>query len=153
MAFFDRKAIRQALFERLQNQVEDVRFWGTRYMDFDRIPVKPAMTLVVDSQAPTITPGFPIVWTIRLILAIHIQPSADPNDSPDDQADDLLAQVEAALRRQPEEDGSSGRAETTLGGLCQRCSISGEISYWDAGSNGAQVVDVPIEIVALAPPA
>lgn len=152
MAFFDRKAIRQALFSRLQDQVEEVRFWSTRYMDFDRIPVKPAMTLVVDSQLPTVTPGHPIVWTIRLILTIHIQPSADPNDSPDDQADDLLASVEAALRRQPEEDGSLGRVETTLGGLCQRCGISGEISYWEAGTNGAQVVDVPIEIVALAPP-
>lgn len=148
----DRKALRQALYQRLQDTMQSVRWWAPRYVDFAAVPVKPALTLAVESQIPQVTPGRPPVWVIKLIVSLHIQPSADPSDTPDDTIDDLLAELEVALRRQADEDSTSGRAETTLGGLCSRCYIAGEITYWDAGHHGATVVDVPIEIQAITPP-
>lgn len=143
----DRKGVRKALLDRLKAQVPGVVFWSDRYLDFDQVPARPGICLAVKSQAPSQQKRVPTIWTIQLVASIHLQGTGTVGDSPDDTFDDFLSQIEDALRRQPGEDTSSSVEETTLGGRCIRCSISGEVVYWDAGAAGAQVVDVPIEIV------
>jgi hypothetical protein len=142
----DRKAIRAALAARLESQVTGVSYFSPTFMDFERVPQKPALTLAMDGEIPTNRPGLPTVWEFNFIATLHVA-TGSIDGTIDDVISDLLDQVEAALNRQSTE--TSQYAHTTLGGTVTAAYISGEVAYLSAGREGQTVVDIPITVETL----
>jgi hypothetical protein len=142
----DRRAIRAALATRLQDSITGLAFFSPTFMDFERCPQKPALTLAMDSEVPTNRPGLPTVWELHMVATLHVA-TGRGGDSIDDVISDLLGQMEDAIKRQPTE--TTQYAHTTLGGLVTAVYISGEVSYLSAGREGQTIVDVPLTIETL----
>jgi hypothetical protein len=152
VASFSRKAIRKALFARLKASVQGIRHWSMQPEGFDEVKLKPALVLVTEQHVPTTEEGLPTIWTLQYTARVWTRSTGlAAEESPDDELDDWLDQIHAALKHQPNEgysDMGPSDAQTTLGGLCQRAWVSGPVQFGTV-LGGDSFVDVPIEVVAV----
>ena len=142
----DRKAIRKALADRLESEVTGVSYFSPTFMDFERVPQKPALTVAMESEVPTNRPGLPTVWEFNFFATLHVA-TGSVDGTIDDVISDLLDQVEGALVRHPSE--VTQYAHTTLNGTVTAAYISGQVAYLSAGREGQTVVEIPITIETL----
>ena len=152
MAAFSRKAIRKALFSRLQASVQGIRHWTMQPEGFDDVKSKPALVLVTEQHSAQTEAGLPTIWTFEYTARLWTRGTGlASEESPDDELDDWLDQIHGALKHQSTEgysDMGPSDAQTTLGGLVQRAWISGPVQFGTV-KGGESFIDVPIEVVAV----
>lgn len=145
-AVIDRVAIRQALKERLQAFLPEVRDWLDRPVPDGSLRLRPAAALYNVTQVPEVAaPNAPAEWTLNLVLEIHVSGPAV-----DDQLDAAVGRVEAALKTQPDEPVAYPGSDevTSLGGLVTSCRISGSIDFFSIVEADAAMVEIPITVTA-----
>lgn len=147
----DRKALRTALWERLQQYVDGVEYWKRRNLAPGEIEVFPAILMYGTGETPTNDPsGLPPIWDIDLSIVALVRVTQE-DEAPDDKLDEIVQSIEAALALQDgEEQAVEGEDDpnTTLGGLAISCWISGPIERGRGEASGSGFVEVPVTIRA-----
>lgn len=117
----DREGILQALFDRLEDALPEVDC-VRRARNSSQINTYPAMDLTAGDESVQQTPRMPARWTLSAIVEITVNCMEDTGAAPDTSLNELLAKVDAALARQP--DDPQGSTHTTLGGRVAHCWIN-----------------------------
>lgn len=127
MASLDRDAILAALFERLKDRLAgSVKDFTRRLTSYHNTPRQPALCLISERHNAVADGGAPPIWTMTAEVMLYLE-TTEKDDSPETQINALVAQVEAALERQPDESRPAWGGddnETSLGGLCSSCHVT-----------------------------
>jgi hypothetical protein len=148
----NREAIYKALLERLetiQGFVTVSRNWKV----WDDVPAssQPALFLPHGNEVPVQARGLPPAWRLQPTLWIYCRTDQDPSEAPYTRLATLIQGVEAALERQPDEQGGFAKPDTygtTLGGLVSHCWIGGPIVTDEGILGGQAVAQIPLDILA-----
>ena len=150
----NREEIYQALLNRLKTVpgfVTCSRQW--KVWD-DVAPVEqPAIFLPHGNESVTQVKGLPPAWRLTPVLWIYCRTDQDPDLPGGTTLAQLVQAVEAALERQPDEQGGYALPDTfgtTLGGLVAHCWIEGPIVTDEGILGGQAVAQIPLEILATA---
>ena len=142
-AVIDFEAIYAALFA-LAQSIDGLTTTSRKLESWSKVPAanQPALFQVEKNYQPTQRQGLPAVWLLHAEWYLYVSGEAQ-DQLPSVQLNRLLKQIVEALP--PTTDATQIQ---TLGGLVQRCWITGEIET-DEGVLGSQrVAIVPIEILA-----
>lgn len=145
-----------ALFSRLKARVTAKRFLR-RLLDTDQIPKEQMPTVMVIarhavSDAPD---GLPTTWRVGAMVYVVTPPDVGSKDA--DAAEVTLTgvvdQVIAALEADASESGPQhypDQTETTLGGVCHKAYVSGQIEIYSGlhGEKGEALIPVEMLLVA-----
>jgi hypothetical protein len=144
-AIIDRRAIRAALRERLASYLPSVRSWLGRPVEHTQVKAKPGAALYNVAQESAQDPGRPPIWTLSLVLELHVEAAGGDVD---DQLDEMIGQVESALQRQSGESSPNPGSEhgTTLGGLVFDSRIAGTIDFFSIVELGFGMAQIPLEV-------
>ncbi len=138
----NREPIYAALFAKFA-AIPGIKTRSRRLKHWTDVPPsnQPALFQTQITETADKRPGIPTKWTLRAEIYVYVNAGKDPHAIPATAINAVLDAVEAALQPEPCEE------EQTLGGLVQRCWISGTIET-DEGALGEQsVAIVPIEIL------
>lgn len=143
-----------ALFSRLKARVTGAKRFTRRLIGWDQIPKEqqPAVMVVAEYARADAADGLPTTWRVGATAYVVTPPDVARKDA--DAAETTLTgvvdQIIAALEADANETGPRhypDQTETTLGGVCHRAYVSGQIEI-DAGLHGEQgVARVPIEML------
>lgn len=152
----DREALHAALYARLTNATT-FETMGREFKSWDDVPAgaQPAIFVVLGNQAPQPRlRGLPPVWEVNATVFVYCRNDAFPDQPSGMLLNDIVFQIDRALERTANEGGggafpdAGNQYETTLGGLCSHCWISGEV-VTDEGRLSPQCVAViPIQMLA-----
>lgn len=149
----DRKALRLALFERLQQRMEVSGIHGVKWSRRDLSPADirefPAVLVLPVSDKPTIEPGLPVIWDLEMEVRVFVSTTRE-SEVPDDQLDDIEQAIEAALEHQATEGFPEGGDErfTTLGDLALWCQPAGAAERISGETSGRGFLSFPVMIRA-----
>jgi hypothetical protein len=150
----DRKKIRLALRDALSDRMGNsgIKEFRTKdILESDALPRRlPILVVTSDGeQVDSSERARPPIWHLRYQVWVHLY--VDPKEEDPDSARDLVvAALEAALERQDGEDSNSWY--TTLGGICSRAYVAGEIVYHGEGVTSPIIsAMVPVEVVVPTP--
>jgi hypothetical protein len=157
----DREALFVALFGRLQTQLGSaVASYSRRAESWDdtRPTSQPALLLIKGPEhSRRQGPGLGLLWVLHAQIWLYVKDDGTNRAVPSTQIHALLNSIESALEIQPSE-ATLGNvfvarrdpppAGTTLGGLCLRCEIVGEIAVHEGTMGHEAVVMIPVEIEA-----
>lgn len=150
----NREAIYQALFSRLQ-ALPNFNTTSRRWVIWDDVSSaeQPALYLPHGNEQVIQERGRPVQWKLQPTIWIYARTDHDPTSAPGATLSQLIQAVEAALERQPNEQGGFANPDsfgTTLGGLCSHCWIAGPIVTDEGVLGGQAVAQIPLEILATA---
>ncbi len=148
----NRESIYQALQARLETVPGFVTF-SRQWKIWDDVPrsEQPALFLPHGNEAPVQQRGLPPAWRLQPTLWVYARTDQDPTAAPGTTLATLVQAIEAALERQPDEQGGYAKADsygTTLGGLVSHCWIAGPIVTDEGILGGQAVAQIPLDILA-----
>jgi hypothetical protein len=160
----DREQLFVALFARLQTALAGtVKSFSRRWTSWDdQNPAnQPALLLLKGPEhARRDHMGTPIVWTLGAEIWVWAQDDGSAEAIPSTLLNQILTAIEAALEISPAELTAASAqyiarrdpppAGTTLGGLCIRCEIMGEVKVFEGTQGHVGVIKIPVEIEAVA---
>lgn len=144
----DREAIFAALFARLQANVPGIALFTRSPAEFTQAPDSkhPALLLLCHDEDAQRERGAPPVWTLTPSIHVYAKRS---RVAPDIQLNTIETAIEAALERQPT-DANLEKWQTTLGGLVQRCWVTGSARAAHHLNDEAEL-RIDLEILAVGP--
>jgi hypothetical protein len=145
----NRRALHTALFERLRFGMPSVALFTRRDLTGNDLSPQPALKYRPGTETPENAPPRAIKHHVRAEITLYARAapySEVPDESPYDLLFDLLAELETALKAQP---GESSFPTTSLGGLCQSCSIVGPLEFFPGENSDQAVCRVPILLVVV----
>lgn len=139
----------EALFERLQDRVRDVKTFSRDELDYSAIPdhKQPALVLIEDDFVPEYrSQGVPPKWTLGATILIYAK--AKDKKAPGAVLLRLRDQVEAALEVQPgEKKYVPDETFTSLGGLVKYARISGPVNFWPGATSDQAIAEIPVSML------
>jgi hypothetical protein len=159
----NREQLFTALFARLQGALAGtVASFSRRWTSWDDVAPanQPALLLLKGpEQARREQLGTPIRWTLGAEIWVWAQDDGSAEAIPSTLLNTILTAIEAALEITPGELTASNQyiarrdeppAGTTLGGLCYRCEIAGEVKIFEGTQGHVGIIKIPIEMEAFA---
>lgn len=110
-------------------------------------PYQPAVAITAGDELSSGKSGQPAKWTLYGSITVAVW---DTSDQGEQKLLAILDEVDEALNKKGDEiipGHESGFYQTTLGGLVQRCGVTGQVEMY-AGSSGEQAIAIiPVEIL------
>lgn len=137
----------QALFLRLKDRVRGIEFFSRHYADYTQVQTQPALICVASYNRDEGGIGYPSKWILGATIVIYAK-----NPKQDDPGEtvllNLIDNVESALEIGGDVAREMGEAQTTLGGLVYRVSVSGTIEIYPGAEGEQGVALIPVEMIA-----